>query len=217
MQRLATAIEVEVRFLITHATRRQLQKLIPAAALERRRLLQYSDTYYDTIGHSLMLSDNWLRKREREWQLKHAIAGFKSQEHSSGTYQYRETVGQSEILEHLKTTFPDVFGRRELSIDQMVTDGTLVSMAEFSTDRESYAYDDGEGEVRIDLDRASFGYAVGEVEVMVQSEEEIAAARARVRAIASRLAGELPVAFEVIAKFHPKVQQKFFRQLKNFC
>ena len=199
MQRLASAIEVEVRFLITHATRRQLRKLIPAAALERRQHLQYTDTYYDTARHSLMLSDHWLRKREREWQLKHAIAGLKSQEHSSGTYQYRETVGQREILEHLKMALPDVFGSKAPSIDQMVSERTLVSVAEFSTARESYAYDDGLGEVRIDLDRVSFGYEVGEVEVMVHSVEEIAAAKARARAIADQLAGECTVPFGMIA------------------
>ena len=193
MQRIATAIEIEVRFLITHATRRQLQKLVPAAALERRKHLQYTDTYYDTVRHSLMLSDNWLRKREKEWQLKHAIAGFKSQEHSSGTYQYKETVGQLDILKHLKSVIPDVFGSKDeriLSLDQMVSDGTLTSMAEFSTARESYKYDDGLGEVKIDLDHVSFGYAVGEVEVMVQSVEEIPAAKARAKAIASQLVGE---------------------------
>ncbi len=76
------------------------------------------------------------------------------------------------------------------TLDEVVKDGILVAIVEFTTLRERYTYREGEGEggeVCVDLDQASFGYAVGEVEVMVKEWEEVFRARERTKAIAKHL------------------------------
>ena len=189
------AIEVEFKFSITPLTKQKLAAL----GAERKGSCQFTDIYFDTSSHVLMLEDHWLRKRDGKWQLKYTTGGQMGQ--TAGSDVYNELDTQDKILEHLRTpsagNFHGLIQNSPQTLDQLITGGILIPVVEFSTTRETYTYRDTETGmvVCIDLDRASFGYAVGEVEMMVEGEEEVALAKEKTKAIAIQLGKELLASF----------------------
>lgn len=175
------SIEVEHKFVVGPHTQAALASLGAA----REGCVSFKDIYYDTNEHTISFQDLWLRQRDGAWQLKHPV-----QKHASkpATDQYRELESEKDILNHLVTSealLSDLEQRhQQLSLERLVSEGELVSIAEFVTTRETWLLNVKELHLSIVLDTADFGYSVGEVEMMVESLDGVAEAKTRVRELA---------------------------------
>lgn len=178
------SVEVEHKFLVVPHTQ---AKLVSLGAV-REGCASFKDIYYDTRDHTITFRDFWLRQRDGAWQLKCPV-----QEHSSKplTDQYIELETEKDILDQLLTSGSLSFDDQcdNISLDQLVSDGVLISIAEFITTRETWLLkEDGSTEnVSVVLDTTNFDYDIGEVELMVGSATLVAEAEKRVRELAEKI------------------------------
>ena len=180
-----SVIEVEKHFTIGPETRSKLTAL--GAKLTQRE--KFTDIYYDTVAYELMTSSHWLRQRNGEWQLKYAVSDNEAivQGQPSRTECNYEVEEESTIIKQLRTV---IVIEGAPSLNQLVRPlGMLVPVAEFSTERDKWAWPDGRirERVSIELDEASFNYAIGSVEVLVGGADQVPAAEEKAREIARKI------------------------------
>lgn len=206
------SIEVEHKFTVTPLTRQQLE----AMGAKRKTSCTFTDTYLDVKHNTLMLSDCWLRKRDGAWELKHplvdsAAVGQSSKDVGHVSDRYNELQNEVEILAFLRTVIATEIDvctdSGPTSLDQLVQEGILISVAEFETTRETYVCKSGDhcetfdSVVHVDLDETKFGYVVGEVEVMVGRGELIPAAEAKALDIAKQIGRQVQAVLHFQASF----------------
>ncbi|XP_072006782.1 thiamine-triphosphatase isoform X2 [Engystomops pustulosus] len=175
---IPASIEVERKFVPGPDVEKKLCTL-GAVLLEE---LTFRDSYYDSPDLLLTLNDNWLRRREDSWELKHppqkGARGLKG-----AATQYMELTSEDDIIcrvsEELGVPCPiniESFGLNEFASFVTRRRRFLLPLAEHSNTK-----------VVVDLDEADFGFAVGEVEVLVKTQEEIESAFQKVEEICRQL------------------------------
>ena len=186
-------IEVEKHFRIDAETRPKLTEL--GAKLTSRE--EFTDVYYDTAECKLMTSAHYLRQRDGTWQLKHAVVMDRESPHHGGAAPLDSVHSRTECNYEIEND-PAIITqlRNVVTIDdetillsQLVEKQVLLPVAEFSTQREGWAWPDKKmgDHVSIELDEASFDYSIGSVEVIVGVAEEVPAAESIARDIAGKI------------------------------
>ena len=184
-------IEVEKHFTIGTETRKKLTEL--GAKLTKRE--EFTDVYYDTTDYKLMTSAHYVRQRNGNWQLKYAVKD-RAPHHGGAAALDRvqsriecnyELEDEPAIIAQLRNVL--VIDEDTRLLSQLVEKGALLPVAEFSTQREGWAWPDKRmgDHVSIELDEASFNYAIGSVEVMVGVAGEVPTAESTARDIAGKI------------------------------
>ena len=160
--RTTTMMEVEQKFLITAGTRRQLESL----GGHRTATEHIHDVYYDTVEHSLMMRDHWLRQRDGRWELKYQhhttlqdtaqyTERLQDAEHYTerlqGADQYTEETDENLIFKHLEEEFriQSQFSnnaeetRTSVTLETLLECSALVPVVKVNCVRESYVIRDG--------------------------------------------------------------------------
>lgn len=151
-------IEVEKKFLLDEA---QKERLLEGAQVLKTKT--FTDTYFDTKDHGLILKDFWLRRRDDVFELK--IPRHKSKEHFVD--QYEEIRDEKEIRQQL-----GLATARDLLSD--LESAGYVPFCVCTSTRESYQKDT----FVIDLDSVTYDnddliYELAEIELMVHDESKI--------------------------------------------
>ena len=149
-------IEIEKKFSLDAA---QKMRLLEGAQFLKKKT--FTDIYFDTKDHSLILKDFWLRRRDDIFELK--TPHHKDKKHF--IYQYDEIVEEKEIRKRL--TLPS---KGDMKSDLQRAGYT--SFCVCTTERESYQV----GPFIIDLDHVTYKdddltYNLAEVELMTSESE----------------------------------------------
>lgn len=159
----AKKIEVERKFVITNKCVDKLNELGALLNVEKT----FTDCYYDDPKYSLTLKNCWLRKRNKNWELK--VTKDMSCELS---IHNEELTEERDIVKYLIQHYDMQELSEEISASELVKRIGLEEFATFTTCRQSYSLP----ECIIDLDITDFGFQVGEIEVMVTHESRIPSA-----------------------------------------
>lgn len=190
-------IEVERRFSLIPFVK---ERLLRTAGSSEIHVNDIHDKYY---GEKLALADQWLRRRNGEWELKVPVNFGRTQ----GSATYRELSGG-----HLW---------KELGIapldDDSPMDASLACFAELHTVRTSFVLPFQGSNVNVTLDECSspdgFQCSVGELEILVDTEDQIGAATQVIDNLFSHLAvnhlqdneGKL---VQFIRQYRPKLYER---------
>ena len=121
---------------------------------------KFLDAYYDTSQWLYTMQNMWLRKREKNFELKVAV-----QQESGIIDRYNEITDPIGILKALKL-------RPSTSLPLVLKENKITAFCSFWTDRRKYQL----GEFIIDIDTATFDdltYCVAEAELLVSHESGI--------------------------------------------
>ena len=181
-------IEVERKFVLGKDSDAKLQG--QGAKLSKE--CSFTDVYYDTTDYRLTTSDHWLRKRDKQWQLKCPPEVRRGDERST---QYAEYDKEETILKALQVildkespsaTSPPVSAASTSgcsNLQGLVQKAPLSEFAQYTTHRKTYVLDG----FTIDLDLTDFGFQVGEIEVVVADESRITEALCQIDELAVKL------------------------------
>jgi thiamine-triphosphatase len=114
------------------------------------------DAYYDTEDLSMMKDDNYLRRRNGEYELKLAI---QTNRVGDAFDRYEEVEGLDKVGERLNIEGDDFEGA-------MAARG-IQPFAEYVTTRKKYK----KGGFTIDVDTTNFDFSVVEIELMADNED----------------------------------------------
>lgn len=145
--------------------------------------VQFTDTYFDTDDCVLSRCDQWLRRRDTEWELKVPIEGVAARSGGERTV-FTELCGEQAICAELGRLHPDRFVGADL--EAALTAAGCRSFANFSTTRSKFEL----GGCHIDADFATFGHSVVEIEVVVEDEKDVGRAEHEITHVAELLAAQ---------------------------
>lgn len=148
-------IEVERKFMFSVDTLKTLEQYSTGLSCK----IKFTDIYWDTRSHDLMLSDYWLRQRESVWELKMPVIESDTHVFSS---QYQEVTYEQDIVAHICNLF------KRKNVDLIFKDinslhSELVQVACMETERCTYEVD---GSFTVVLDKADFGYKVAYINLI---------------------------------------------------
>ena len=151
----------------------------------------FGDTYYDTPNCDLAAKDVWLRRREKQWEIKIPVEGEGGRSGGERSV-FREVEGARSVADELAAALglpaPSDGGDGggadgEEILTRVMADAAARPFAEFVTERVSWSLDGAS----IDFDHASFGHSVVEVEVMCERAEQVEDAEKKVEEVAAKL------------------------------
>lgn len=144
--------EVEMRFQFTKEVEEKISKIS-----ELISYTTFQDSYFDSENYELTKNNNWLRKRDSNFELKIATADSQR----GGVCSFKEIseipIIQNELAKMLRV---------DMNLKDMTNQGVLLPYSSFRSFRRKYKFN----EFTFDFDETDFGYRVGEVEIMVNNE-----------------------------------------------
>jgi len=143
-------IEVEKKFA---PTKKQLENLLNDA--EYLKKVTFSDTYFDNGQFSLILTDKWLRIRDKKLELKLPLGPIGHTNISLDLYE--EITNETKIRKILNLS---VTG----NLSQVLQNGGYKEIASFTTTRKKYR----KKGFNIDVDEIDFGYRLVEIETLIK-------------------------------------------------
>jgi predicted adenylyl cyclase CyaB len=148
-------IEVEKKFA---PTKKQLKKLLFAAEFLEEVI--FSDTYFDTKDFSLILTDRWLRFRDKKLELKLPLGPIRHTNDSLDLYD--EITSETKIRKILNLP---VAG----NLHKVLQNGGYSRVAAFTTKRKKYR----KLGFNIDVDEIDFGYSLVEIEILIKDDSQM--------------------------------------------
>lgn len=183
------SIEVERKFAAGDPA--ELQRLVTANGGTVLGEKRFHDQYWDTPQCDLTRRDTWLRRRDKQWELKLPVEEVAKRSGGERTI-FTEVEGSAAVAEALASLLAgwdgDVPVESDADLEPRLRALKLVPFAELGTVRSKYKM----GQGSIDADIASFGHSVVEIEVMCSSQDEVPAAEEEIERIAS-LIGAKPL------------------------
>lgn len=162
-------IEVEKKFVLKPGDR---ERLLETAEFVSKKV--HTDVYYDTADFRLGRKDNWLRKRNENFELKMAIVK-EGVPFKVATSDYRELETDEEILSELGLSEKTSEG-----LEVIFQQEGFIPFAEITTTRERFIK---EG-FTLDFDVADYGFEILEIELLVEKESETSDALERIKEFA---------------------------------
>ena len=189
-------LEVEEKFQLLSDSG-DLESRLKNLGFVEKGTFKFVDWYYDTEKNTLTVQDCWLRFREKSgkgsWELKLGRGG------QTSSTVYEEFIGEDAISTALSYTsetaqaeYSNDFEGFEVPKLPVSEEHGLLPFCRVETTRSSWMVDPNVDGViysglGVDLDVTNTGHAVGEVEILVETEEEVSEAKARVKALISKL------------------------------
>ena len=119
-----------------------------------------TDVYYDNATNQLTLSDQWLRCRNGQFELKTPVDAS-TKNSAFVARRYIELTTDNEIMAALNLT--------GLGLAPALQQNHIAPFATVNTTRRSYQH----SELHIDIDRTDFGYAIGEIEKLISDPSQV--------------------------------------------
>lgn len=145
-------IEVEKKLLLKPE---EIEELLKGADFIKEVI--NDDTYFDTKDFELIKKDIWLRKRNREFEIKLPMVDPTEEREID---RYREIEGEEEVKDYLGF-------KEDLPLERILFQKGYLEVVKIKTARKKYQ----DGEFTVDVDSTDYGFNVVEVELLVEEEE----------------------------------------------